>query len=106
MDQIAGRVSSITVTPDRIDFFGPKKTKRVLRVKNNRELARLHQEVLAIIESSNALINDTRHLDSEFVPHVTIGGNNTIETITIHEMYLVSLNEKSIRQVVEVIKFG
>ena len=106
LDQAAGRLSSISLEPDRIDYFGPEKTTRVVTVKGSRGLISLHQDMLSIIKSSNGVINDSRHVGPNYIPHVSVATNNTIDSMACHEMFLVSFNEKNVRQIVEIIKFG
>ncbi len=107
LSQSAGRVRPITLRAEAIDYFGPKKDKRVIRVVDTSQIRRLHSDLLKILDLSKAQLSSTSYIGENFVPHVTLKGNSkSISTTVSHELYIVSLNERNVRQVVEIVKFG
>jgi 2'-5' RNA ligase len=97
-------IHSITIKPKVLDYFGPKKDIRVFRVENNPKLLKLHYDLLKILDDCNAHLDSKKYTGNNFIPHVTAAGNYQLKKVVCRELYIICLHEKSMRQIVEIIK--
>ena len=94
------------------EFFGPEKQTHVVLLDRTKSLAKLHYDVLALLERGGLKLNDPQFSHEGFLPHATVQKHarlNKGDVVTLSALTLIDMfpdKDPYQRKVLKTIKIG